>query len=91
MESTTVNARVAAAMAYASSIDKDTKLDRLDIMHAYIAGVTFNEAMASCGQQPADGIPPVSIHYGEDGNPDGIRVCVLDEDFIIALHDAFDG
>lgn len=34
---------------------------------------------------------PVSIHYGEDGNPDGIRVCALDEDFIIALHDEFDG
>lgn len=34
---------------------------------------------------------PVSIHYGEDGNPDGIRVCALDEDFLIALHDEFDG
>lgn len=34
---------------------------------------------------------PVSIHYGEDGKPDGIRVCALDEDFIIALHDEFDG
>lgn len=34
---------------------------------------------------------PVSIHHGEDGKPDGIRVCALDEDFIIALHDEFDG
>lgn len=91
MESTTANARVAAAMAYASSIDKDTKLDRLDIMKAYIEGGTMNEAMAACGQQPTDSIPPVSIHHGEDGKPDGIRVCALDEDFIIALHDEFDG
>ena len=28
---------------------------------------------------------PVSIHYDEQGNPDGIRVCALDEDFILAL------
>ena len=34
---------------------------------------------------------PVSIHHGEDGQPDGIRICALDEDFIIALHDEFDG
>ena len=34
---------------------------------------------------------PVSIHHGEDGKPDGIRVCALDEDFIIALYDEFDG
>jgi hypothetical protein len=34
---------------------------------------------------------PVSIHHGEDGKPDGIRVCALDEDFIIALHDEFYG
>ena len=78
-------------MAYASSIDKDTKLDRLDIMKAYIEGGTVNEAITACGQQPADSIPPVSIHHGEDGKPDGIRVCALDEDFIIALHDEFDG
>ena len=30
---------------------------------------------------------PVSIHYDEQGNPDGIRVCALDEDFILALRD----
>ena len=30
---------------------------------------------------------PVSIHYDENGNPDGVRVCALDEDFILALHD----
>lgn len=91
MENNTNNARVAAAMAYASSIDKDTKLDRLDIMHAYIAGGTVNEAMAACGQQPADTIPPVSIHYDEQGNPDGIRVTGCGMDFILALHDEFDG
>lgn len=34
---------------------------------------------------------PVSIHYDENGAPDGIRVCALDEDFLIALHDEFDG
>ena len=34
---------------------------------------------------------PVSIHYDENGDPDGIRVCALDEDFLIALHDEFDG
>jgi hypothetical protein len=34
---------------------------------------------------------PVSIHYDENGDPDGIRVCALDEDFLVALHDEFDG
>lgn len=33
----------------------------------------------------------VSIHYDNDGNPVGVRVCIADEDFIIGLHDAFDG
>lgn len=91
MESTTANARVAAAMAYASSIDKDTKLDRLDIMKAYIEGGTVNEAITACGQQPADSIPPVSIHYDEQGKPDGIRVTGCGLDFVLALHDEFDG
>ena len=91
MESTTANARVAAAMAYASSIDKDTKLDRLDIMKAYIEGGTVNEAMTACDQQPADSIPPVSIHYDEQGKPDGIRVTGCGLDFVLALHDEFDG
>ena len=35
--------------------------------------------------------PVVDIHYDNDGNPDGVRVCIADEDFIIGLHDAFDG
>ena len=30
---------------------------------------------------------PVTIHYDEQGNPDGIRICALDEDFILKLHD----
>lgn len=78
-------------MAYASSIDKDTKLDRFDIMKAYIEGGNVQEAMSSCGQQPADSIPPVSIHYDEQGKPDGIRVTGCGLDFVLALHDEFDG
>lgn len=35
-------------------------------------------------------IKPVSIRYNEEGEPDGIRISVLDEDFTIALHDACD-
>ena len=34
---------------------------------------------------------PVTIHYDEQGNPDGIRICTLDEDFVVALHDEFNG
>lgn len=33
-------------------------------------------------------IKPVSIRYNEDGQPVGVRIRTLDEDFIIALHDA---
>ena len=37
-------------------------------------------------------IPPiVSKYYGEDGRPDGVRLCVGDEDLLITLHDEFDG
>ncbi len=85
------NTRIAAAMAYASSIDKDTKLDRFDIMKAYIEGGNVQEAMSACGQRTADTIPPVSIHYDEQGNPDGIRVIGCGLDFVLALHDEFDG
>lgn len=85
------NTRIAAAMAYASSIDKDTKLDRFDIMKAYIEGGNVQEAMSACGQRTADTIPPVSIHYDEQGDPDGILVQSLDEAFVIALHDEFNG
>lgn len=35
-------------------------------------------------------IKPVSIRYNEDGQPDGVRIRTLDEDFTIALHDACD-
>ena len=33
----------------------------------------------------------IKIHFDADNNPDGVRVTLGDEDFIIALHDAFDG
>jgi hypothetical protein len=35
-------------------------------------------------------IKPVNIRYNEDGQPDGVRIRTLDEDFTIALHDACD-
>ena len=35
-------------------------------------------------------IKPVSIRYNEDGQPDGVRIRTIDEDFTIALHDACD-
>ena len=35
-------------------------------------------------------IKPVSIRYNEDGQPDGIRIRTIDEDFTIALYDACD-
>ena len=45
----------------------------------------------ACTNQADSAITPVSIHYDINGKPDGVRVCVADEDFIIVLHDAFDG
>ena len=35
-------------------------------------------------------IKPVSIRMNEDGEPMGVRIQTLDEDFTIALHDACD-
>ena len=35
-------------------------------------------------------IKPVCIRYNEDGQPVGVRIRTLDEDFTIALHDACD-
>lgn len=35
-------------------------------------------------------INPVSINYDSKGNPDGVRVRTLDEDFVIALYDMRD-
>lgn len=32
----------------------------------------------------------VTIHKNENGEPDGVRVRTIDEDFVIALHDAED-
>lgn len=45
----------------------------------------------ACNAQQNPVVETVSIHYDNDGNPDGVRVCIADEDFIIGLHDAFDG
>lgn len=45
----------------------------------------------ACNVHPNPVVEPVSIHYDNDGNPDGVRVCIADEDFIIGLYDAFDG
>ena len=33
----------------------------------------------------------ITIHKDANGNPDGVRVQAMDEDFLIALHDRFDG
>ena len=46
----------------------------------------LNEAPED-GAQAAETRKPVSIHYDEDGNPDGILIQTLDEAFILALHD----
>lgn len=46
----------------------------------------LNEAPEG-GAQAAETRKPVSIHYDEDGNPDGILIQTLDEAFILALHD----
>lgn len=45
----------------------------------------------ACNVQPNPVVEPVSIHCDINGKPDGVRVCVADEDFIIGLHDSFDG
>ena len=46
----------------------------------------LNEAPED-GAQADETRKPVSIHYDEDGNPDGILIQTLDEAFILALHD----
>lgn len=46
----------------------------------------LNEAPED-GAQAAETRKPVSIHYDEDGNPDGILIQTIDEAFILALHD----
>lgn len=46
---------------------------------------------SACNVQPNQVVEPVSIHYDNDGNPVGVRMCVADEDFIIGLHNAFNG
>lgn len=56
------------------------------IMKAYMKGA---EQFRSNGQPST--IEPVSIHYGEDGKPDGIRVVGCGLDFVLSLHDEFDG
>jgi hypothetical protein len=56
------------------------------IMKAYMKGA---EQFRSSGQ--AEKVEAISIHYGEDGKPDGIRVVGCGLDFVLALHDEFDG
>ena len=63
----------------------------LDKAKAIYEWLNDNKKEDSCTNQADSAITPVSIHYGNDGKPDGVRVCVGDEDFIIELHDAFDG
>jgi hypothetical protein len=46
----------------------------------------LNEAPED-GAQAAETRKAVSIHYGEDGQPDGILIQTLDEAFILTLHD----
>ena len=46
----------------------------------------LNEAPEN-GAQAAETRKPVSIHYDEDGKPDGIRICALGEDFGLKLKD----
>ena len=46
----------------------------------------LNEAPEN-GAQASETRKPVSIHYGEDGKPDGIRICALGEDFCLKLKD----
>lgn len=75
----------AAAMDYAQNY-KSEKLDRFDILVAYRDG-----RIDGSGYQATDVREPVSIHYGDDGEPDGILVQSLDEAFVIALHDEFNG
>ena len=36
-------------------------------------------------------LKPVSIHYGENGTPDGVLVQTLDERFVVELHDLDEG
>lgn len=63
-------------------------LNKAKAIHEWITSDNIQEPTTL---PPIGVTAPVSIHYGEDGNPDGIRVCALDEDFIIALHDEFGG
>lgn len=63
--------------------------DRMTVAFAYANGYK-DGAIIEAGkhqEQPTDVTEPVSIHYGEDGNPDGILIQTLDEAFILALHD----
>ena len=46
----------------------------------------LNEAPEN-GAQASETRKPVSIHYGEDGKPDGILIQSLDDAFILDLHD----
>ena len=63
----------------------------IDKAKAIYEWLNDNKKEIACNVQPNPVVKPVSIHYDNDGNPVGVRVCVADEDFIIELHDAFDG
>ncbi len=60
-------------------------LEKAKQIHAWLNDIPTAEEVTTSTKKP------VSIHYDENGNADGIRVCALDEDFLIALHDEFDG
>ena len=74
---------------------KEEILNRVDFdidkAKAIYEWMNDNKKEDACIHQEDSTITPVSIHYDNDGNPDGVRVCIGCEDFIIELHDAFDG
>lgn len=55
----------------------------------YTSSITYTIEEKKHPEQEAN--HPVSIHYDAEGNPDGVRVKTLDEDFVIALEDAEQG
>lgn len=62
-------------------------LDKAKAIYEWLNGETKEERH----EAKPSATKTVSIHYDINGKPDGVRVCVADEDFIIELHDAFDG
>lgn len=63
-------------------------LDKAKQIHKWLTGpVAAIEPSEVVGRIP----PIVSKYYGEDGRPDGVRLCVGDEELLVTLHDEFDG